>query len=239
LTITAKDGFDGVLDLMIFTDSDHGGNADGSSTSGMMAFVNGNYFHGYSSGQKCLALNTAESEYIAVVKCLQFSIWTMLLLMEMNFKVRFPIPILADNLAAILIVKSPTHTKYARHISLRTHYIRSILPFRDFILAFVGTKWNFSDLNTKAATPQIIQRLVAYVLSGLHQFNWKEEMVSIMKDIWQQTEARDEAKELQTHIEEFDGVRRKQRATQVEKEQLAQTAARAAYSFRGSEVCRG
>jgi hypothetical protein len=146
----------------------------------------------------------------------------MLLLREMNFKVRFPIPILADNVAAILIAKSPTHTKYARHISLRTHYIRSILPFRDFILAFVGTKWNFSDLNTKAAAPQIFQRLVTYVLSGLHQFNWKEEMVSTMKDIWQQTEARDDAKELQTHIEEFDGVRRKQRATQVAKEQLAQ-----------------
>jgi hypothetical protein len=48
-------------------------------------------------------------------------------------------------------------------------------------------------------------------------------MVSTMKDIWQQTEARDDAKELaQTHIEEFDGVRRKQRATEVEKEQLAQ-----------------
>jgi hypothetical protein len=49
-------------------------------TSGMMAFVSGNYFHGYSSGQKCLTLNTAESEYIAMVKCLRFAIWTMLLL---------------------------------------------------------------------------------------------------------------------------------------------------------------
>jgi hypothetical protein len=39
LTITAKDGFDGVLDLMFFTDPDHGGNADGSSISGMMAFI--------------------------------------------------------------------------------------------------------------------------------------------------------------------------------------------------------
>jgi hypothetical protein len=40
-----------------------------------------------------------------------------------------------------------------------------------------------------------------------------------MEDIWQQqTEARDDVKELQaTHIEEFDGVRsRKQRAAQVE-----------------------
>jgi hypothetical protein len=51
-----------------------------------------------------------------------------------------------------------------------------------------------------------------------------------MKDIWQQTEARDDAKELQTHIEEFDGVRRKQRATQVEKEQLVQQQKQPTYS---------
>jgi hypothetical protein len=77
----------------------------------------------------------------------------MLLLRELQFRVRYPIPILADNVAAILIAKSPGHTKYARHIALRTHYIRSILPFRDFILAYIKTTWNFADLNTKAVTP--------------------------------------------------------------------------------------
>ena len=37
----------------------------------MIAFINNNYFHGYaySCGQKCLTLNTAESEYIAMVMC--------------------------------------------------------------------------------------------------------------------------------------------------------------------------
>jgi hypothetical protein len=151
LTFTSSDDLDGVLELLFFTDSDHVlGNADGTSNSGMVAFLNGNHFHGCSCGQRCLAMNTAESEYIAVVKCLQFAIWTVLLLRELNFRVSYPIPILADNVAAILIAKSPTHTKYARHIELRAHYIRSVLPFRDSILAYVKSMWNFADLNTKA-----------------------------------------------------------------------------------------
>ena len=218
LTITRGKNFDGVLELLFFTDSDHGGNADGSSNSGMMAYLCNNYFHGYSSGQRCLTLNTAESEYIAMVKCLQFAIWTMLLLREMGFRVRFPIPILADNVAAILIAKSPTHTKYARHISLRTHYIRSILPFRDFILAFIGSRWNFADLNTKAAAPIIFQQLTPFVLMGLHTFNWAGEVTGTLNDIWQQTEARENAKELQQHTKDFDNSRKRQRAKETTKE---------------------
>jgi hypothetical protein len=218
LTITGQEGFDGVLELLFFTDSDHGGNADGKSNSGMMAFLNNNYFHGYSSGQRCLTLNTAESEYIAMVKCLQFAIWTMLLLRELGFRIRFPIPILADNVAAILIAKSPTHTKYARHISLRTHYIRQILPFRDFILAFIGTMWNFADLNTKAAATVVFQRLVPFILNGLHTFNWNREVTGTLNDIWQQTAARENAKDLKQHITDFDNTRKRQRSAETTKE---------------------
>ena len=76
MALTGSEGFEGVLELLFFTDSDHVGNTDGTSNSGMMTFINNNYFHGYSCGQKCLTLNTAESEYIAMVKCLQFAIWT-------------------------------------------------------------------------------------------------------------------------------------------------------------------
>jgi hypothetical protein len=74
LTITRQKQFDEVLDMLMMTDSDLAGNKDGSSTSGMVAFLNGNYMHGYSSGQKCVTLNTAEAEYIALVKGLQFAI---------------------------------------------------------------------------------------------------------------------------------------------------------------------
>jgi hypothetical protein len=126
----------------MFSDSDHAGNDDASSNSGMVRFLNGNYFHGYSSGQKCQTVNTAESEYIAMVKALQFGIWAMLFLRELHFRLMYPIPLLGDNQAAIRIAKSPTHTKFARHINIKCHYIRTILPFKDFILAYVTTKWN-------------------------------------------------------------------------------------------------
>ena len=181
LVLSHSQDFDGVLELLFFTDADHVGNTDGTSNSGMIAFMNGNYFHGYSTGQKCLTMKTAESEYIAVVKCLQFAIWCMLLLRELHFRVRYPIPILADNVAAILIAKSPTHTKYARHISLRTHYIRAILPFRDFVLAFVKSMWNFADINTKACSPEIFRRLSTFILAGLHNFNWQDEVTKTLE----------------------------------------------------------
>ena len=153
-----------------------------------------------------------------MVKCLQFAIWCMLLLRELNFRVQFPIPILADNVAAILIAKSPTHTKYARHISLRTHYIRSILPFRDFILAFVKSQWNFADLNTKACSPDIFRRLSTYILAGLHNFNWHDEVTKTLEEIWQQTKARDDSREMEGHVKQFSDTRKRQRAETTAKE---------------------
>ena len=143
----------------------------------------------------------------------------MLLLRELGFRIRFPIPLLADNVADILIAKSPTHTKYARHISLRTHYIRTILPFRDFIIAFIRTMWNFADLNTKAAAAVVVfQRLVPFILNGLHTFNWNKEVIGTLNDIWQQTEARENAKDLKRHITDFDNTRKRQRSEEKAKE---------------------
>ena len=100
------------IKLLMFSDSDHAGNNDASSNSGMVSFLNGNYFHGYSSGQKYQTVNTAESEYIAMVKALQFGIWAMLFLRELHFRLMYPIPLLGDNQAAILISPSrpPTPT---------------------------------------------------------------------------------------------------------------------------------
>ena len=62
--------------------------------------------HGYSSGQKCTTLNTAEAEYIALVKGLQFAIWMMLMLRELSFRLGFPIPVLPQ-LQPIQLRKKP------------------------------------------------------------------------------------------------------------------------------------
>jgi hypothetical protein len=162
----------------------------------MVSFLNGNYFHGYSSGQKCQTVNTAESEYIAMTKALQFGIWAMLFLRELHFRLMYPIPLLGDNQAAILIAKSLTHTKFARHVNIKYHYIRTILPFKDFILAYVTTKWNIADLNTKPCVVEIFRRLTTLMLDGLHDFEWRKEVNKTLKEIWQAVEARDGQREL-------------------------------------------
>ena len=47
-------------------------------------------------------------------------------------------------------------------------------------------------------------------------------MSKTLEQIWQQTKARDGAVEMQKHIDEFDGVRKQQRAIEVAKERAAQ-----------------
>jgi hypothetical protein len=112
----------------------------------------------------------------------------------------FPIPLLGDNQAAILIAKSPTHThtKFARQINIKYHYIRTILPFKDFILAYVKSMWNIADLNTKPCVNEIFTRLTTLMLDGLHDFEWRKEVNKTLREIWQATavEARDGQREL-------------------------------------------
>ena len=55
-------GFDGVLDLMFFTDSDHGGNADGSSTWNDGVCERQLFPRLLEWAEVLITLNTAESE---------------------------------------------------------------------------------------------------------------------------------------------------------------------------------
>ena len=131
-----------------------------------------------------------------MVKALHFGIWAMLFLRELHFRLMFPIPLLGDNQAVILIAKSPTHTKFARHINIKYHYIRTILPFNDFTLAYVKSMWNIADLNTKPCINEIFTRLTTLMLDGLHDFEWRKEVNKTLQEIWQAVEARDGQREL-------------------------------------------
>ena len=150
-----------------------------------------------------------------MVKALQFGIWAMLFLRELHFRLMYPIPLLGDNQAAILIAKSPTHTKFARHINIKYHYIRTILPFRDFILAYVTTKWNIADLNTKPCVLEIFRRLTTLMLDGMHSFEWRKEVSKTLKEIWQAVEARDGQRELNGRQLQREGERMLARARKI------------------------
>ena len=60
-----------------------------------------------SKKQTCVALSTAEAEYIALAKVAQESIWLQQLLMDMNENCADPMTIFEDNQSMIAMAKNP------------------------------------------------------------------------------------------------------------------------------------
>jgi hypothetical protein len=78
--------------------------------------------------------------------------------------------------------------------------------------------WNFADLNTKAVTPEAFRRPSSFILNGLHDFNWRREVEKTLIEIWQQTRARDDSREMEQHVKQFGDTRKEQRAKATAKE---------------------
>jgi hypothetical protein len=85
-------------------------------------------------------------------------------------------------------------------------------------LAYVQSRWNFADLNTKAVTPEIFRRLSSFILNGIHDFKWKQEAGKTLIEIWQQCKARDDSREMEKHVKQFGETRKEQRAKATAKE---------------------
>jgi hypothetical protein len=103
----------GKLYITCMFDSDHMGQKTGESNSAMACFLRGIYPHGFIKKQKCITLNTCESEFMAMSQAGQFLIWQVLFLVELRFPLDFPAGLLGDNQASIAVAYSPSSTRYA------------------------------------------------------------------------------------------------------------------------------
>ena len=98
---------DNCFDLVGFSDADHAGNQlDRKSTSGTCQFLGNSLVSWFSKKQNCVALSTAESEYVAAGSCVAQILWIKQQLLD--FEIVFSkIPIKCDNTSAISISKNP------------------------------------------------------------------------------------------------------------------------------------
>ena len=93
-------------------DSDWAGDVkDRKSTSGYCFSVNGGLISWRSSKQSCVALSTAEAEYVALAGATQEAIWLRQLLNDVHCNDGLPIVINEDNQAAISIAKDQIITQ--------------------------------------------------------------------------------------------------------------------------------
>ena len=108
-----------------YSDTDWAGDLnDRKSSSGYLFQICGTPVSWRSKKQTCVALSTAEAEYIALASAAQEAIWLQHLVEDLGNKPVNPMVLYEDNQSAICMAKNPQFYGRAKHISIKFHYIR-------------------------------------------------------------------------------------------------------------------
>ena len=86
--------------------------------------------------QSCVALSTAEAEYIALASAAQEFKWLQWLPSSMKETSVKPATIFEDNKLAICLTKSPRYHGRTKHIDIKHHFIRQRVQDGDIKLEF-------------------------------------------------------------------------------------------------------
>ncbi|KAI3510721.1 hypothetical protein L1887_17854 [Cichorium endivia] len=136
--------------LQSFTDSDHAGcKLDRKSTSGGCQFLGGRLVSWSSKKQNCVALSSAEAEYVAASTCCSQVLWMKTQLMDYGYRF-LQVPIYCDSKSAIVISHNPIQHSMMKHIDLRYHFIKDQILEGNIELYFIPTDEQVADVFTKA-----------------------------------------------------------------------------------------
>ena len=143
-----------------YSDADWAGDvSDRKSTSGY-CFSLGNCLVSWRSNkQTCVALSTAEAEYVALSAAAQEAVWLGKLLSELKVNNDDPILIYEDNQSAICLSKSNrTHSK-SKHIDIKYNFIRDVLNEGKILIEYCPSADMLADIFTKGLSSERFCRL--------------------------------------------------------------------------------
>ncbi|CAN1247749.1 Retrovirus-related Pol polyprotein from transposon RE1, partial [Linum perenne] len=119
-----------ICSLSGYSDSDFAGSlTDRKSTSGTCQFIGHSLVSWYSKKQNCIALSTAEAEYLAVGSACTQLIWMKAQLHDYG-------------------ISFPTHSR-TKHIDIRHHFIRDLILKKEVELVYIATETQLADILTK------------------------------------------------------------------------------------------
>ena len=102
-----------------------------------------------SKKQNCIALSTAEAEYIAAASCCSQVLWMKSQLLDYVYRY-LQIPIYCDSSSAISISHNPIQHSMTKHIDIRYHFIKDHVLNGNIELIFVNSPDEIADVFTKA-----------------------------------------------------------------------------------------
>ncbi|GJW52904.1 retrovirus-related pol polyprotein from transposon TNT 1-94 [Tanacetum coccineum] len=150
-------------------DVDHAGcNDDCKSTSGGIQFLGDKLVSWSSKKHDCIAMSTAEAEYVSLSACCAQVIWMRTQLLDYGF--RFDkIPLYSDSKSAIAISCNLVQHSRTKHINIRYHFIKEHVEKGTIEIYFVQTEYQLADLFTKALPKERFEYLVHQIVSHMAQ----------------------------------------------------------------------
>nr|GEY40921.1 uncharacterized mitochondrial protein AtMg00810-like [Tanacetum cinerariifolium] len=173
---------DSGFELTGFSDADYAGCKDSfKSTSGGAQFLGEKLVSWSSTKQDCMALSTAEAEYVFLSVCCAQVLWMQTQLTDYGFIFK-KIPIYCDSKSAIAISCNPVQHSRTKHIAVRGAFwyiwklnvsqMISQDTLIDFIKQFYGSAWQYiKDRPTVVSQGDIRQLRV--ILFSIHSDEWK------------------------------------------------------------------
>jgi hypothetical protein len=132
-----------------YVDADWGRDSDTArSTTGCVLFLGNAPIIWASRMQKCVALSSTESEYIALSECVKEVLWVSRLLADLGLNCP-KISIFEDNAGCIKLAKNPVFHKRTKHINIRYHFVREHVSDGSIELTWVPTSEMIADALTK------------------------------------------------------------------------------------------
>ena len=126
-----------------------------------------------SKKQTCVALSTAEAEYMSLAFAAQEAIWLKRLLAELlsQKETSKPAIIYEDNQSAICMTKYPQFHGRSKHIAIKYHFVRDEAKKGNIEVEYCRTDDMIADMLTKGLYAERFAKLKEMVgIKELHQY---------------------------------------------------------------------
>ena len=164
LGIVYKPSATDVFDIVAYSDSDWGSDADDRrSKTGYTVLVAGGAVVWQTKSQKTVALSSCEAELYAACEAVKEILWLTMFFTELKLKFNKPI-LYVDNQGAIALAKNPVLHQRTKHIDIRYFFIREKIDNTMLEMLYVETKKNLADLFTKPVALATQQRLLSQLM---------------------------------------------------------------------------
>ena len=149
-----------VTNFIGYSDANWAGELDDRrSTSGYLFKLSGAAVSWRSKKQSCVALSTAEAEYMALTSAAQEAVWMQRLQNDLNEASVKSTLIYEDNQSTICKAKNPQYHGRAKHSDIKFHYIREQVEKKAIQFEYCESKTMVADMLTKALLSPQFEKL--------------------------------------------------------------------------------